>query len=748
MGDSSKRIVLLLFVCVLFSAALIQASSPYGYDTPQSPGNTPTSSSNSINIVFVNNSANLSHNALAGIQGGAPEQYYHGTLAQSTNWYNHSNALFSVFGSNWYNHSDALFSQFGQFWINQSSPAGNLSFNQTLTDGLYASIAFGYNQTTPAIAYVDGKGFLSSAIANSSFISSTSANSTYLKKTGDTGNGNYSFNGVLNISNASFIQNSPICTAANGFCATTGGNGSFNQTFTDGLYVPYAGSLFNVNLNNKSLSAASVINSTNQQCGYLANQSFIGKCDNWGTSYFHSSTNQYYNETFWGGAQLFFSNPDTNQPDSVQLYHIGNNFIIQNKYVGDFAELDIMNFTQGQFIDGSQICTAANGACASAGGSFNGTYAAKLDSSTANATYLKKTGDTGNGNYSFNGMLNISNTSFILNSPICTAANGFCNFGTFNSSYAAKLDSSTGNTSYLKKTGDTGTGAYLIDGNITIAKDGTASTAYQLNVIATGATASLAERGIGIQQYANGIGAAILGFKRARGTQALPSQVQSGDLVGFFPGYAYTPNGAFTADGSYMGVYVDGAPSGNNVPLGIALRSGSASSLTGSYNPNFHCASNGFCGVGNFFDWINILSGDVYNYPQATLDVNGTFTARGDSNASGNFNVGKKLTTANIAVIPALNITSNLTARGKVFFSNSTNNIMDRCTLSLGTCTISNTQVTAQTNIFCTAQTLGTVTVGQGIAVSARTAGTSYTVTSGSATDTSIVACILMEPIG
>lgn len=71
---------------------------------------------------------------------------------------------------------------------------------------------------------------------------------------------------------------------------------------------------------------------------------------------------------------------------------------------------------------------------------------------------------------------------------------------------------------------------------------------------------------------------------------------------------------------------------------------------------------------------------------------------------------------------------------------------MGTCTLVAGVCTISTTAVTANSRIFCTAQSLGTVTVGQGIAVSARTAGTSYAVTSGSAIDTSVVACMIVEP--
>ena len=43
---------------------------------------------------------------------------------------------------------------------------GNSSFNQSLTDTLHASIVWGYNQTTPAIDYVDAQGFLTEGIQN------------------------------------------------------------------------------------------------------------------------------------------------------------------------------------------------------------------------------------------------------------------------------------------------------------------------------------------------------------------------------------------------------------------------------------------------------------------------------------------------------------------------------------------------------------------------------------------------------
>jgi len=65
---------------------------------------------------------------------------------------------------------------------------------------------------------------------------------------------------------------------------------------------------------------------------------------------------------------------------------------------------------------------------------------------------------------------------------------------------------------------------------------------------------------------------------------------------------------------------------------------------------------------------------------------------------------------------------------------------------STATVVVSTTAVTANSRIFITGQTLGTITVGAGYSVSARTAGTSFTITSSATLDTSTVAWIIFEP--
>jgi hypothetical protein len=67
-------------------------------------------------------------------------------------------------------------------------------------------------------------------------------------------------------------------------------------------------------------------------------------------------------------------------------------------------------------------------------------------------------------------------------------------------------------------------------------------------------------------------------------------------------------------------------------------------------------------------------------------------------------------------------------------------------TLVAGTVTVANTSVTANSRIYLTAQSLGTVTAPQALAVTARTAATSFTIRSAGATDTSVIAYEIFEP--
>jgi hypothetical protein len=67
-------------------------------------------------------------------------------------------------------------------------------------------------------------------------------------------------------------------------------------------------------------------------------------------------------------------------------------------------------------------------------------------------------------------------------------------------------------------------------------------------------------------------------------------------------------------------------------------------------------------------------------------------------------------------------------------------------TLVSGAKVINTTAVTANSRIFVGVQSLGTVTTPKTVAVTARSAGTSFTITSADNTDTSVVAWKIVEP--
>jgi hypothetical protein len=75
-----------------------------------------------------------------------------------------------------------------------------------------------------------------------------------------------------------------------------------------------------------------------------------------------------------------------------------------------------------------------------------------------------------------------------------------------------------------------------------------------------------------------------------------------------------------------------------------------------------------------------------------------------------------------------------------------TNATMGLATLVAGTVTVSTTKVTANSRIFLEVQSLGGVSVANAIAITARSAGISFTITSASVIDTSSVAWIIIEP--
>ena len=104
-----------------------------------------------------------------------------------------------------------------------------------------------------------------------------------------------------------------------------------------------------------------------------------------------------------------------------------------------------------------------------------------------------------------------------------------------------------------------------------------------------------------------------------------------------------------------------------------------------------------------------------------------------------------RVTQAGTAVAIESNGNIDLAQNGnKILITEGTNASMGTAVLVAGTVTVSNTLVTANSRIFLTINTAGG-TPGA-VYISARTAGTDFTITSTSGTDTSTVAWLIIEP--
>ncbi|WP_298561395.1 hypothetical protein [Streptomyces luteogriseus] len=86
------------------------------------------------------------------------------------------------------------------------------------------------------------------------------------------------------------------------------------------------------------------------------------------------------------------------------------------------------------------------------------------------------------------------------------------------------------------------------------------------------------------------------------------------------------------------------------------------------------------------------------------------------------------------------------TAGGGIAIKEGANATSGAATLVAGTVTVATDKVAANSRIQLTVQSLGTVTSPKAIGVTARVAGTSFTITSADATDTSVVAWQIVSP--
>lgn len=118
--------------------------------------------------------------------------------------------------------------------------------------------------------------------------------------------------------------------------------------------------------------------------------------------------------------------------------------------------------------------------------------------------------------------------------------------------------------------------------------------------------------------------------------------------------------------------------------------------------------------------------------------TNATTTTDGSLQTNGGLSVVKSAIIGNHVKI--------VTAGYGIFIKEGSNARMGTATLSSGTATVSTTAVSATSRIFLTIQSIGTVTSPKSIAVTARVAGTSFTITSSDYTDTSVVAWMIVDP--
>lgn len=139
-------------------------------------------------------------------------------------------------------------------------------------------------------------------------------------------------------------------------------------------------------------------------------------------------------------------------------------------------------------------------------------------------------------------------------------------------------------------------------------------------------------------------------------------------------------------------------------------------------------------------DKLNVSGSTSFSCPSNGIYVSAGNTPGACSNGVERFrwtSVGISITSGALAVS---------TVGSGLLVKEGTNGKQGTCTLVAGTCTVTTTSVTANSRIFLNAQSLGTVSIPSGYGISARVAGTSFTVLASVPTDTSVIAYELFEP--
>lgn len=172
----------------------------------------------------------------------------------------------------------------------------------------------------------------------------------------------------------------------------------------------------------------------------------------------------------------------------------------------------------------------------------------------------------------------------------------------------------------------------------------------------------------------------------------------------------------------------------------------------GAYNAITAINSNSGSGAWTHTGALNATTVASSGFNTVTLTGATTGNSPTITTAGGNVDVGLTITTKGAGGLVLQAATSSTgqistSVAGKGFATKEgTNAKQGTATMVAGTVTVSNTSVTASSRIFLTAQSLGTVTAPKALAVTARTASTSFVITSADNTDTSVVAYEIFEP--
>lgn len=138
--------------------------------------------------------------------------------------------------------------------------------------------------------------------------------------------------------------------------------------------------------------------------------------------------------------------------------------------------------------------------------------------------------------------------------------------------------------------------------------------------------------------------------------------------------------------------------------------------------------------------WLAATGGQAAGITSVAISTATTAITAGSNTITSNSGSGAWAHTGAFSASGAINTSAGITVK------EGANAKQGTATLVAGTVTVSNTSVTANSRIQLTVQSLGTVTRPAAVGITARVAGTSFTITSGDATDTSVVAYEIFEP--